>query len=359
MRFAALSIGAGAPPGDFTGVVAAVHRRVCVISLADENSLTIVAAEIGRLPRSITLDAPAGICVPRRCRQGADVAARGGIFRIGGGALSIDLRPATRWRSRLGDLGVDDARESVAQALEAARAALRRDGRGDALVGLAARALDALDRRDANARWAAAGEAMSALVGLGEGVTPAGDDYLVGYFAGLWACAARGTRIVWLSRRAARARGAIDVATGAVSRVYLEAALRRRDVGTAVSIVADAIAAGSDEAVVDGAAARALAVGHSSGACGLLGFLRACAAGLRRSGRHAGAALDLSRCEGAPRRRPSQPLSSGPLRGGRRFFGGCLGVFLAHRGGHADRRRAGDSRARPSARPPKQAARRG
>lgn len=35
---------------------------------------------------------------------------------------------------------------------------------------------------------AAAERAMSRLIGLGEDRTPAGDDYLVGYFAALWAC---------------------------------------------------------------------------------------------------------------------------------------------------------------------------
>ena len=136
--------GAGAPAGDFAGAIAAVHRRVCVISLVDESPLTLATLEIGRLPRGITLDAPPEFTFHGIVARSVDIAARGGILRIGGGALSIDLRPATPWRSRLGDLSLDGAREAVTQALEIARAALRQDGRGEALVRIAGARLGAL-----------------------------------------------------------------------------------------------------------------------------------------------------------------------------------------------------------------------
>ena len=233
MRFAALSTGAGAPAGDFAGAIAAVHRRVCVISLVDESPLTLATLEIGRLPRGITLDAPPEFTFHGIVARGADIAARGGILRIGGGALSIDLRPATPWRSRLGDLSLDGAREAVTQALEIARAALRQDGRGEALVRIAGARLGALNSATRAFDVAAAGDAMSALVGLGEGVTPAGDDYLVGYFAGLWTCAGRDVARVRLSRRAARATDAIRVADRRRQPRLSRSVLRWRGVGTA------------------------------------------------------------------------------------------------------------------------------
>ena len=276
MRFAALSTGAGAPAGDFTGAIAAVHRRVCVISLVDENPLTLATPEVGRLPRCVTIDAPPEFTFPDVVARGAEVATRGGILRIGGGALSIDLRPATLWRSRLGDLRLDDSRQTVMQALETARAALRRDGRGDALVRVAGARLGALDGATRALDAATAGNAMSALVGLGEGVTPAGDDFLVGCFAGLWACAGRdAARIGFLAALRERLMRSAPP-TGALSRVYLEASFDG-ETSERLFDVADALAAGSEDAVVRRIAARALAVGHSSGACGLLGFLQACA----------------------------------------------------------------------------------
>jgi hypothetical protein len=65
-------------------------------------------------------------------------------------------------------------------------------------------------------------------------------------------------------------------ATSAISRVYLEAAFDG-EVSERLFDLAYAVARGSDDAALRRAAANALAVGHSSGACGLLGFLQACA----------------------------------------------------------------------------------
>jgi hypothetical protein len=277
MRFAALSTGAGVPAGDFAGAVSAVHRRVCVISLVDDSLLTLATPAIGRLPRGITLDAPPEFTFHRIVARGVDIGARGGILRIGGSALSIDLRPATPWRSRLGDLSLDGARDAaVAQALETARAALRQDGSGDALVRVAGARFAALASATRTLDAAAAGDAMSALVGLGEGVTPAGDDYLVGFFAGLWASAgwAALRRAFVAALRERLTRSALE--TSRVSRVYLEAAFDG-EVSERLFDLAGAIATGSADAAVHCAAASVLAVGHSSGACGLLGFLEACA----------------------------------------------------------------------------------
>jgi hypothetical protein len=276
MRFAALSTGAGVPAGDFAGAITAVHRRVCVISLVDENPLTLATPAIGRLPRGVTLDAPPEFTFQGLVARGSGVAARGGILRIGGGALSIDLRSAAPWRSRLDDLGLDGARQAVMQALETAHAALRQDGRGEALIRIAGARLAALASATRTLDAAAAGDVVSELVGLGEGVTPAGDDCLVGYFAGLWACAGRAAaRLAFVAALRERLTRS-PLPTGSISRVYLEAAFDG-EVSERLFDLASVIATGSDDAAVRRAAGSALAVGHSSGACGLLGFLEACA----------------------------------------------------------------------------------
>ena len=70
----------------------------------------------------------------------------------------------------------------------------------------------------------AAGQEAERLVGLGAGGTPAGDDVLVGYLAGLWT-SVKGDR-----PRAGFAAGLADLVgdlgerTNDISRVYLEAA---------------------------------------------------------------------------------------------------------------------------------------
>lgn len=276
MRFAALSLGAGMPAGDFAGRIAAVHHRVCVLLLIDESTLTVATPAIGRLPRSITLDAPAEFTFLDIVAVGAHTAARSGILRIGGSALSIDLRSAIGWRSRLGDLWLDGARDGVVRALETARVALQQDGRGDALVRTAGARLTALATATRMLDAAAAGDSISGLIGLGEGATPAGDDYLVGYFAGLWACVERNVaRMTFIAALGEPLRRSMP-RTSRVSRAYLEAAIDG-EVSERLFDLASRIATGSDDGAVRRATATALAVGHSSGACGLLGFLQACA----------------------------------------------------------------------------------
>ena len=60
MRFAALSVGAGVPAADFAGRIAEVHRRAVLLAVADGRQVTLVANELGGLPRAITFDAPTG-----------------------------------------------------------------------------------------------------------------------------------------------------------------------------------------------------------------------------------------------------------------------------------------------------------
>jgi Protein of unknown function (DUF2877) len=276
MRVAALSIGYGAPVGGFDGRVEAVYPRACVLLLDDHRLLTLVTPTIGRLPRGVVVDTPPEFTFAPGIAIGASAAARSGILRIRGAALAVDLRSARSWRSFLGVLKIDGRREAVARALETAGAALRLDGRSDVFVHLAGARIADLAAATRALDATATEKAMSGLVGLGDGLTPAGDDYLVGYFAGLWACAgadrSRANFVTALSEWLKR----IAPCASKTSRVYLEAAADG-EVSERLFDLANSVAEGSDSAAVDRAAAAALAVGHSSGACGVCGFLQACA----------------------------------------------------------------------------------
>ena len=275
MRLAAISLGFGAPSGDFAAAIAAVHPRVCVLSLSDHSLLTLVAPEIGRLPRGIGFETPPGFEFEKAFPEGADVATRAGILRIASTQLSIDLRRAAAWRSPLADLRLDGTREPVANALKTARLALADDGRNLILARTAAACLIKLTKATRALSVKEAEDAISALVGLGEGATPAADDFLVGYLAGLWACSARNEpRIAFVAAVVARVRQLASL-TGAVSRAYLEAAAEG-EVSERLYDLALHVSAGSGADAIRRASAAALAVGHSSGACGLQGFLDAC-----------------------------------------------------------------------------------
>lgn len=274
MRVAALTRGAGVPAGDFDGSVAETHRRACLIALTDDRWLTLASADLGALPGGITLAVPESFSF-RMLPVTASAAARGGVLRVGGGALSVDLRGTTAWRSDLGALRIDLGTDATRAAWQAARDALDADGRIAGLRGLAADAIGALDHAAHRGDLAAAERAMARLVGLGAGRTPAGDDFLVGFLAGL-----RARRIATGPDRILEALQAqvprLAERTTRVSQLYLRAAAAG-EISQRLHAVGAALAAGSDRASVERAVAVALAVGHDSGAAGVLGLLHGCA----------------------------------------------------------------------------------
>ena len=277
MRLTALILGAGVPEGDFSGRVLEVHARACLVATSDEACVTLATAALGALPCGIMLDTPPGFSFRRVLATDADVAARGGILRVAGGALAVDLRAAPTWRCELPGLNLDLHRPASRAAWLDLAAAVLADGRADALRDSAAAAIAALTAATRARDTAAAQRAMSRLIGLGEGRTPAGDDYLVGYAAGLLACGEAGPpaafTAVLLSELGRLAKG-----TNRVSRLYLEAAAHG-EISQRLHRVAAAVARGADRAERDRAVIDALAVGHSSGAAGVLGLLHGSAAG--------------------------------------------------------------------------------
>ncbi len=272
MPLAAVRLGAGVPEADFSATVAEVHGRACLLDCADAGLLTLAIEELGGLPRGITLATPPGFAFKGALTEGALAAARGGVLRIAGGALAVDLRRARPWRSALGALGLDSGREAVRAAWQAALMVVAADGRGDGLRAIGGDAIAALGaaRRAGNADVAA--QAVTRLVGLGAGRTPSGDDYLVGFIAGLLA-GGDAERLATALRARVRT---LALRTNRVSRLYLEAAADG-EVSERLHAVAAVIAAGGDAAAVQRAVTAALAVGHDSGAAGVLGLLDACA----------------------------------------------------------------------------------
>lgn len=282
MHLAALSHGVGVAGSDFAGSVAAVFPRACLLAVGDSLLLTLVTRETGNLPGGIVLATPPGFSFEEHVAVGDAAAVRGGVLRLGGSRLGVDLRAARPWRSRLADIALDPARAGVRACLECAAGVLDRNGRAGPLAAMAGDALarpgQAAGRRDPDA----ASPAVSRLIGLGDGATPAGDDYLVGYLAGLWATVgASGS--VGAIESLGRAIDASLHCTSLASQIYLRWAIVG-EVSERLTDLAAAIARG-DEALTAAAASAALAVGHSSGACGVLGLLDGIAAMAPCSGR--------------------------------------------------------------------------
>ena len=114
---------------------------------------------------------------------------------------------------------------------------------------------------------------MADLIGLGDGKTPAGDDYLVGIFAALWSRAASQAFAAALRPKLMT----LAARSSDLSSLYLQEAARG-EVSERLFDVAAGICAGDSEDVVGNAVTKALAVGHSSGAAGIFGLLKGYAA---------------------------------------------------------------------------------
>jgi len=277
MRLAATAIGTGVPDSGLAGTVVCVYQRICLLGLSDQILLTLATSSFGHLPRGISLDSPSEFLPAGELAAGREFAARGGVLRFSGSTLSVDMRGARRWRCDLAGLKIDINRTPVLHAWNVARAELCRDRRSHVLLQVAGRAVEDLLAATRRLVAAEAAPAVFALVGLGEGSTPAGDDFLVGYIAGLMASAgAFEPRIRFVSALCEQLKASVS-RTPRVSAMYLEAAAEGQ-VSERLYTVAMCIAAGTDEERVIGAVRAALAVGHSSGASGVLGMVIGCTA---------------------------------------------------------------------------------
>lgn len=298
MRLNALSAGVEAPITCFSGVIHSVFHHACNVSLESKVVLTLVSSEIGNLPHGIRLKTPPKFAFLPQLRVGQPVACRGGILRIGGSDLSVDLRTASLWHVDLKGLQIDLRQCSTTQAWAVAWLELGKHrhqnerssmiettfplkqndvtSRGmrthvGRAVGLVTILMDATRKFQVDHVITA----FNPLIGLGPGLTPSGDDFIVGYLAGLWSAgggdpsrsrfiSAVGT---WLFQAAA--------STNAISRTYINSAANG-NISEPLATLAQCIGQGKSADSVREATRTALRVGDTSGAAGVLGLLLGC-----------------------------------------------------------------------------------
>ena len=111
------------------------------------------------------------------------------------------------------------------------------------------------------------------MIGLGGGLTPSGDDILVGYLAGLWTTVLdRPERIRCVSSLGEAVIATRPEGTNAISRTYLFHAARGQ-VSSRLSDLAAVICRGEDADRVLRVAESAMKVGHTSGMDAVTGLL--------------------------------------------------------------------------------------
>ena len=189
MRLEAISAGVAVPTDRFAGVVHSVFRQACNIRTDRGDLLALLAPQLGNAPHGVRIELPPGLAFSDHLRPGQRVGCRAAVLRVAGTGFAVDLAGAERWRSELETLATDLRRAEVALASQAAWQALarhrRRLGQNPLTEAVGARGL-ALARASRALCAPEAAAAIRRLIGCGPGLTPAGDDLIVGFLAGLW-----------------------------------------------------------------------------------------------------------------------------------------------------------------------------
>jgi uncharacterized protein DUF2877 len=260
--------------------VQSIYRSVVNISTAD-GLLTIASPEGGGLPNGILADLgpdwrEIGL------HSGMAALATGGAIRVPDAGLEIQFDGATRWSPRLRTSA--DAADTAAARWRRRAGAARATARGRAsaagfggllredaphdpvgVLGVARPILSELVVALESGDRTRAAEVAARLVGLGPGLTPSGDDVLVGIEAALRALARPSAGFLAL------ALGDVEGRTTALAATLLCHAAAGEFAERLHSLLAALL--GSDDEVIPAAIDRAVAWGATSGTDCLLGVL--------------------------------------------------------------------------------------
>lgn len=289
MHLNAITLGYAVPQGAFNGHIHSAFRSAVYLRLQDDwDLLTLVARAESDLPRGIRVNTPQGFSF-EALRSGEAVACRNGTLRFPTAAIEVALGSARRWDCDLSAFAFDWTNPAVSRAWQLVWRILndRQMAYGAQMVGEnllrpqenqgsltirrlvdgTAQLLAATAAYDADA-----GTAVAKLIGLGQGVTPTGDDLLVGYVAGLHCTVGRDPRRREYVSHLGRTMIDLGAETSDVSRSFLcHAALGH--VSSRLAGLADAICTGTDSGGLIEIAEAAMRLGHTSGMDAVTGLL--------------------------------------------------------------------------------------
>lgn len=288
MHLRALSIGYAVPRTDFDARIHSVFRSALNLQLAGGTGLlTVLAASEGDLPQGILTDAPQGFTF-EKLAVGTRVSCHDGQLRLDG-SVSVDLKSARRWDFNLTSIEADLSHPATANAWRCAWDALnaRQAWYGTEIVAsdllfgtvkkespIFQQASQALTNiLDCTRRYELSDPSgINDLIGLGIGLTPSGDDLLIGYLAGLWCSARRESKRLYFLSAFCEAVLRHSSRTNDISRTYLYHATRGY-VSSRLVNLASAICSGADPQHVRDHAEAAMQMGHTSGMETVTGLL--------------------------------------------------------------------------------------
>jgi len=270
------SMGYLVPRWHFDGVVHSVHARACNIAFG-KSLLTLVAHGVGEGPTTLLLDRDCAIDL-RTCFSVGDAVVRHGTLLRSCGA-DAELGWATEWNPAARPIFAE-ASQVVAN-LRSARARLgARPGCQASIVHREGRAACArLEQACRVCDFEMASAEVARLIGWGEGLTPAGDDFLVGLMGGLDALAATSAvRRIFLTRLSAAISARAGLTTP-IAAHYLGLAARGHFIAQ-LHQLRDALLSANEVTSLHGSVDKVLALGATSGADLVAGLLSGVSASL-------------------------------------------------------------------------------
>jgi hypothetical protein len=285
----AITIGYAVPVDGFDALVHSVFQSSINLRLNKVNRLlTLITSSEGDLPQGIRIDAPTNFTF-ENFQTGEPGICQSGILQFKDTLLTVQMRGAHRWKCDLPALMVDASDSAVSAAWSLVwRALTKRQKLWDSEIvaeeilhskesvagSVSRRAGQAMRDllNDTRRYQLTETTAVSALIGLGPGLTPSGDDLLIGYMAGLWSTVqARNERIEFISSLGKRIIR-LSRMTNDISRTYLSHAVRGQ-VSSQLANLAEAICHGEQPEPLYNIAETAMRVGHTSGTDTVTGLL--------------------------------------------------------------------------------------
>lgn len=281
----------------FNGLVHSVFHHACNMIVNDQSLITLLSSSLYNVPQGVRLDTPSDFIFADYLELGQPVGCRANVIRFSRSSLSIDLRSARPWRPNLSALRIDLKDPSTFRAWRTVWEKLRCQQRNHGLTAIltedskrgknqslasdtkmlvqtARESIPSLLYATAKIQVDKAVSALKPLIGLGPGLTPSGDDFIVGYLTGLWSTAGvERSRKNFLSSIGNWLANSLN-GTNEIGRTYIRYAIEG-EVSEPLAVLARRIAQGENTNSIKESIETACRVGSTSGTDGLLGLLLA------------------------------------------------------------------------------------
>jgi hypothetical protein len=286
----ALSLGYAVPRHDFSVAVHSVFPDA--INLKPRNGgrlLTLVSSANADLPQGIRLDAPRGFSFDLGLQPGESLFCQNSYLQDEYRRLSINFRQAKYWKCKLPDLGAVGMTQNLSAAWNSVWKALneRQSIYGAEICAeelfytvtpeqkAVAKSMGVLIRElieNTRNLDTSVEKIVAGLIGLGSGLTPSGDDFLVGFLTGLHSTRGKSrNRLKFLSKLGRYVRR-LSCNTNDISSTYLYHATKGK-VSSKLAGLVEAIAGGEGTNHFWQTVEKVMRVGHSSGMDTVTGLL--------------------------------------------------------------------------------------